>query len=252
MWTGKIFFGTLGGMLLGPVGFIMGIAFGHQIDSARSKQHTYFNQQQWQGTNSLRVREVFFKINFAMMGHIAKADGVVTKQEIRRARNIMRTICANKAEVHEAMLAFYEGAAANFNMHHALNQLIKHCQHDRHLLDTFLQTQFNIASANGVISPEQEKLLEVIYSRLGFNHKKTRTSKQNSTNSIKSALHFLGLAEDATNVQVKRRYRKLMNKHHPDKLSAKGHSAEEIKKATEKTQSIKSAYEVIRKYRNFR
>ena len=46
---------------------------------------------------------------------------------------------------------------------------------------------------------------------------------------------------------VKRAYRRLMSQHHPDKLVAKGLPEEMIKMATEKTQEIKSAYELIKK-----
>jgi len=48
---------------------------------------------------------------------------------------------------------------------------------------------------------------------------------------------------------VKRAYRKLMNRNHPDKLVAKGMPEEMVRVATEKTQKIKLAYERIKKSR---
>jgi DnaJ like chaperone protein len=45
--------------------------------------------------------------------------------------------------------------------------------------------------------------------------------------------------------EVKKAYRRQMNEHHPDKLVSKGMPEEMVKMATEKTQEIKAAYELI-------
>ena len=63
------------------------------------------------------------------------------------------------------------------------------------------------------------------------------------------AYEALGVSEDASDVEIKKAYRRLMNQHHPDKLVSKGLPEEMIKLATEKTQEIKSAYETIKKAR---
>ena len=53
------------------------------------------------------------------------------------------------------------------------------------------------------------------------------------------------MASTASAGEVKKAYRRLMNQHHPDKLVAKGMPEEMMKLATEKTQEIKLAYELI-------
>src|SRR5690606_10353061 len=62
---------------------------------------------------------------------------------------------------------------------------------------------------------------------------------------LQNAYRVLGLAPTADDAEVKKAYRRLMSRHHPDKLMAKGLSPEMIKMATQKTQQIKSAYEQI-------
>jgi len=57
---------------------------------------------------------------------------------------------------------------------------------------------------------------------------------------------LLGIERTAEKDEVKRAYRKLMSQNHPDKLVAKGLPPEMIKLATEKTQSIKAAYDLIK------
>ncbi|HET8711151.1 MAG TPA: DnaJ domain-containing protein, partial [Spongiibacteraceae bacterium] len=48
---------------------------------------------------------------------------------------------------------------------------------------------------------------------------------------------------------IKKAYRKLMSQHHPDKLIAQGVPPDMVKLATEKTQEIQAAYELIQKAR---
>ena len=67
--------------------------------------------------------------------------------------------------------------------------------------------------------------------------------------SQEDAYRALGVESTATDKEVKRAYRKLMSEHHPDKLIAKGVPEAMIKLATERTQEIQTAYELIRKSR---
>ncbi|MBD3669355.1 MAG: DnaJ domain-containing protein [Gammaproteobacteria bacterium] len=50
---------------------------------------------------------------------------------------------------------------------------------------------------------------------------------------------------DPDDFEVKKAYRRQMNQHHPDKLVSRGMPEEMVNLATEKTQEIKAAYELI-------
>ncbi|UWN51968.1 Co-chaperone protein DjlA [Alcanivorax sp. ALC70] len=63
---------------------------------------------------------------------------------------------------------------------------------------------------------------------------------------------MLGVAESASDQEVKKAYRKLMSENHPDKLAARGVPEEMIRMATEKTAEISKAYEMIKESRGFR
>ena len=66
---------------------------------------------------------------------------------------------------------------------------------------------------------------------------------------LNTAYVALGLTSDASDAEVKRRYRKLMSENHPDKLIAKGVPDELLRVATERAQEITAAYEVIQQAR---
>jgi len=67
---------------------------------------------------------------------------------------------------------------------------------------------------------------------------------------IANAYSILGVEASASDADVKKAYRRLMSQHHPDKLISKGLPEEMIKIATDKSQQIQKAYELISKSRN--
>ena len=66
---------------------------------------------------------------------------------------------------------------------------------------------------------------------------------------LANAYEMLSVSPGDSDAEVKKAYRRLMSQHHPDKLVAKGLPEEMMKLATEKTQEIKAAYEVIQTHR---
>ena len=70
-----------------------------------------------------------------------------------------------------------------------------------------------------------------------------------SASALDTAYAALGVASDATDTEIKRRYRKLMSENHPDKLIAEGVPDELLRVATERAQEITAAYEVIQQAR---
>jgi len=64
---------------------------------------------------------------------------------------------------------------------------------------------------------------------------------------LTQAYKILGISKGSSEAEVKKAYRRLMSQHHPDKLVAKGLPDEMIKLATEKTQEIRKAYDLVKK-----
>jgi len=70
-------------------------------------------------------------------------------------------------------------------------------------------------------------------------------------NSLSQAYTVLGLKRDASPDEIKLAYRRLLKRHHPDKLAASGVSTAEMARATEKTRELTAAYDRIREARGF-
>ena len=264
-WIGKIIGMLLGFFLIGPVGLIVGLGFGHIIFD-----QSWFRQ--WLQSISSRslqskMQEVFFNTTFRVMGFVAKLDGHVSKNEIYQARNVIQQMNLGDNMKREAIRLFAEGKQSDFDLDFALNQLRQTCLFQPILLRTFLEIQIQMASADGPwISEYKRQVLQHICERLGVSNFQYNQVEQcfqteqnyqqhhqetsfNSHFHLNNAYKILGLTIDATNFEIKRNYRRLMSKHHPDKLMAERLSPEMIKAATQKTQQIKNAYEQIRKAR---
>ena len=199
------------------------------------------------------------------MGHLAKADGKVTADEIRLAQQVMLQMQLDARLRKLAQRLFVEGKAADFPLDDVLDQLKRECRHRNTLLRMFLEIQIQAALADGVIHAAERKLLLHVATRIGFSHTdfeqleamlRAAGSYQGaagpvSEDRLSTAYAILNVSENADDAEIKKAYRRLMSQHHPDKLVSKGLPEEMMKLATEKTHQIRQAYELIRKQRSF-
>ncbi len=210
----------------------------------------------------------FFTATFSVMGHIAKADGKVTPDEIKMAQAIMSHMGLD-AEVREsARKLFNEGKTADFPLDDVLDQFKKEIHRRSTLLQMFLEIQLQAAYADGRLDAAEEKILIHICHRLGipleqlrrledmlkagFGQGSYQAPGQRHKTTLEDAYVMLGVDNSATDGEVKKAYRRLMSQHHPDKLVAKGLPEQMIRDATEKTQQIKDAYEQVKTSRGMK
>ncbi len=254
-WWGKIIGGTFGFMLGGPLGAMLGAALGHSFDKGLKLTdemggYAYGDQE--------RVQAAFFTATFSIMGHVAKADGVVSSIEIANTEAIMSRMQLDKSQREAAIRLFNEGKEDSFPLHDVLTQFRRECHRRINLIQMFLEIQISTAFADQKLHPAEKQVLYTIADVLGFprqqlDHLFHLAGGGAAPETQKAALHeayeILDVSKNASDTEVKKAYRRLMNQHHPDKLVSKGLPEEMIKLATEKTQQIKEAYERVKKSR---
>ncbi|MGB5442461.1 MAG: co-chaperone DjlA [Gammaproteobacteria bacterium] len=255
-WWGTVIGGTLGYMFGGPLGAILGAALGRNFTRGiqlNDAQPGFGSGQQE------RVQAAFFTATFSVMGHVAKADGRVSAAEISAARSIMAQMQLSAEQRKAAIGLFNEGKKGDFPLRDVLQQFRLECHRRRNLLQMFLEIQIATAMADGHLHPDEKRLIKSIGELLGFapaeidrlfrftNSSRTYSSERQS---LPEAYKILGVDRSASDAEVKKAYRRLMSQHHPDKLIAKGLPEEMIKLATDKTQTIKAAYEQIKESRH--
>ncbi|HRD69758.1 MAG TPA: co-chaperone DjlA [Legionella sp.] len=284
-WWGKILGAIFGYLIGGPAGAFFGILVGNFFDrgliSHFSNPHLLYHTEKRQ-----TVQKIFFEATFSIMGHIAKADGRVSEQEIQMAKQLMSEMRLNSEQKALAKHFFNQGKLTTFKKETILNQLQSACRDNRELLKLFIDIQYRAAQVDG-LTAAKIKALDAIFSYLGFAplHKQYRfyedfsyqstaqqeyenasrqeqqSSQQNQNqnrrqqytyrpqskpfNTLDHAFALLEISSTATKQEVKRAYRRLLSRNHPDKLIAQGLPEEMIKLANDKTHKLRKAYELI-------
>ena len=264
-WWGKLAGGGLGFALGGPLGAMIGTILGHQLDKPPPGQRRRVG---FDPGSQERTQAAFFAATFSVMGHIAKADGQVSPQEIQLAEQVMGQMRLSKEQRKAAIGLFNQGKQDDFVIDEVLEQFRKECRRKITLMQMFIEIQLQAAYADGVKDPAEEKILRHICKVLGYpqvlltqleslifaqqrSYQYSSAGKQQSSaTELKNAYKILGVNSSASDPEVKKAYRKLMSQHHPDKLIAKGLPEEMIEIATNKTQEIQKAYELIKDQRN--
>lgn len=280
-WLGKFLGAFFGYCIAGPLGILLGLFVGTIVvrrlsDHYANPQWFYFREK------NAAIQKIFFETTFSIMGYIAKADGRVSEQELNMARSLMQEMHLNREQKIEAMHLFNEGKKPLFNLNHRISQLQKACKDNRDLLKLFMDIQYQAAKIDG-LSTRKIQVLDMIFLHLGFMpfHKQYRfyedfgsihtdtdteeeqqqsKANQSSSDSYSSysrynykptrtnldhAYALIDVSPSASKQEVKRAYRRLLSRNHPDKLISKGLPQEMIKIANEKTQKIVKAYELI-------
>lgn len=272
-WWGKVLGALFGYLSAGPVGAFIGVLIGNFFDKGLanffSNPHLLYHVERQK-----EVQKVFFEATFAIMGHIAKADGHVSSQEIEMAKLLMTEMKLNKSQKKLAKQLFTEGKQNTFKLDQSLSKIQRVCRNNRELLKLFIDIQYRAAQVDG-LSSRKIAVLDAIFTHLGFaplnqqyrfyddfnfytqhrdqKQSNTHSSQQQSNANYRQSAHFslahaytlLELNANATKQEAKKAYRRLLSKNHPDRLIAQGLPESMIKIANEKTYKIRQAYELI-------
>ena len=266
-WWGKLLGGGVGFVLGGPLGALIGAAVGHGFDRGIAS----LDDPARIGADAdgrERTQTAFFTATFSVMGHLAKADGRVSANEIRVATSVMNQMQLSAAQKRLAQHLFTEGKAPAFPLDDVIEQFRRECRESRNLHRMFMEIQLHAAYADGGIDANVRRILVHVARRLGFSehqlaqmeamvragrnywrHQGGSAGTRPASPSLEDAYAILNITPASSDEEVKHAYRRLMSEHHPDKLVARGLPEEMMRVATEKTQEIKVAYDRIREAR---
>jgi DnaJ like chaperone protein len=259
MFAGKLIAGLICFSALGPLGLLIGLYVGHQFDKGLGGIRPMSAQQQKQ------VSDSYFKTVFSLLGHLAKADGRISAAEIALAESLMSKMGLSGSHRKQAIELFKSGSQGAFSVEDTLHNFMAICGRHNNLKRSLLNDLISLAIADGELHQAEEDLLRVIAGRLGFSAAlfnqfiamiKAQSQfkhsgggggyqAQTSASQLSAAYAALGVEESSSDTQIKRAYRKLISENHPDKLIGQGMPEDMVKLATERTQEIQAAYDLI-------
>ncbi|MFK7829826.1 MAG: co-chaperone DjlA [Congregibacter sp.] len=258
MFIGKLVAACLGLVVAGFPGLIFGLVVGHLFDAGVSSVLGFG------GAGLGDIKQRFFRTTFLLMGHLAKADGRVSKEEIAHTEQVFRQLGLGDEQRHEAILLFKQGTEPEFSVESTVRVFLQTGGAHPALKQTLLVFLIALALADQQVDAAERACLQRIGELLGYSdgavdellrmataqgqfHQGAAASSNAPT--LSDAYAALGVSAEAPDKEVKRAYRKLMSENHPDKLSARGVPEDMLKLATERAQDIQAAYELVRQTR---
>lgn len=217
-----------------------------------------------------RVRQaLFLKTVFTLMGKLAKADGRVSEKEIEYIEKLFKQLNLTSEHRKEAIRLFKLGSNSGFSIEPLLKEFNRECGESGPLKQMLMIYLIGAANADGNLHSAETSLLRRISQSLGYSEAQLQQlltmSKgqdhfaggqyrnsgrhQSSRSALNAAYQALGIKKTDSDADIKKTYRRLIREFHPDKLMGQGLPEDMVKKATERSQEIQAAYDLIKKSR---
>lgn len=261
---GIIIGGILGFKFGSYPGMIFGAWIGNWLERQLTGKRTVNHQKETQ--------ESFFTALFLTMGKLAKVDGKVSTSEIERTEGIMQHMNLNSEMRQRAILLFNQGKNDNCDIDSVLRQFGQFARRSLSLKQIFLEMLVDVAEADGMISRDEQALIErtcqligypvqLLYAMMkmrgfgsaggGYGQQQRRSNQKQSRRTVNRNAPFnpyqiLGIEQSDNKATIRKAYKRLMSQHHPDKLVSKGLPPEMMKVAEEKTKQVQVAWEKVK------
>ena len=257
-WIGA----TLGWSLGGPIGAIIGLALGSLGDALADGKGTLLGDgQPKQQRPRYRTRPDYrtqqqkraqttsgdFEVSLLILASVViKADGSQDQRELDYVRKKFVEMYG-KDRANKAFRLFKQINNQHINTRQVCLQIKTMMDHAARL--QLLHFLFGIAKADEIVIDEEERQIYTIAGYLGISSRDYNSIKAMFYNQSDNAYKILEIDKAATVDQIKRAYRKMVMKYHPDRVE---HLGEEHKQGAEaKFRQVQKAYEQLQKERGF-
>jgi DnaJ like chaperone protein len=232
---GKWIAGGLGWAIFGPIGGILGFALGSLLESPEfSKTKVY----------SSTTTGSFAMTMLVLVAAVMKADGRVLKSELNYVKKYFVQAFGEESAT-EAIRMLHDILNQNIPVQAVGVQIKQNLDYSSRL--QLLHLLFGVAQADGKVDLTELNAIASIAGYMGVSSKDFESIKSMFVAEVDSSYKILEIEKTATDEEVKKAYRKMAVKFHPDKVSHLGEDFQ--KQAKEKFQKVNEAYEKIKRER---
>jgi DnaJ like chaperone protein len=239
MGFGKWIAGALGWAMLGPLGGILGYYFASRVEKlaeAAAANGDAMSRNQGQ-------RNSFLMSLLVLSASVIKADGKTTSQELATLRSFFTRNFGVQAG-NEAEEIVKELLTKDYNLYEVCGQIRSYMDYSQRL--QLFHYLVNLGACDGLHQREID-ILETIATYIGLSKAEVDSIFAQFRPSNDSNYRILEISPNATDEEVKKAYRKMAIKYHPDKVATLGEDVQ--KAAEEKFKAVSQAYEAICKER---
>jgi DnaJ like chaperone protein len=231
----------IGFSLGGPIGGLIGAIAGSGVGAKQKKSKTRF-------TSNQKQQAAFFAALFACLAKLAKADGIVSKEEVEKVDDFIKDRFKFPSEQRQfAIKVFNHAKDDNVSYEEYASQLAGLLANNKNALVVFYELLFELAMADGILDPAEEVLLRKTPNIFGIDLNLFDQLKDQFSSDSSDPYKVLGVTSDMPFDAIKKIYQKKRREFHPDTLISKGLPDELLDKAKEKFIEIQQAFEKIEK-----
>lgn len=222
---------------LGPLGGIIGAALGSYLGGGYTRKDTEF-------LGATPKQKDFSSSLLVLSASVMKADGVVKKSELDYVKQFFLANFGQQ-QAEKYILTLREILKQDIQVAEVSQQIGRYMDYSSRL--QLLHYLFGIASADGQVHETEVAVIQTIANNMGVYASDFESIKAMFVKQVDDAYTILGIDPSASDEDVKKAYREMAKKNHPDKVSYLG---EDVRKAAEqKFQEINNAYDKIKKQR---
>ena len=234
----KLFWGGLGWVLGGPIGGILGYAWASISDSGSIKGYkkNISNPNTQPGDFIVSLMVLFAKV--------MKADNKLLRSELNYIKDFLNKELKS-SDVQYFMILFKDILKQDYPLKDVCRQIQRSMDHPSRI--ELIHILFGLAFADKQIDDKEIKVIHTIAGYLNINSKDYESIKAMFIKDNTYAYKILEIDPSCNDDEVKKGYRKMANKYHPDKVSHLGIDLQHI--AEEKFKAVNNAYQTIKKER---
>ena len=237
--VGKWITGGLGWAFFGPIGGILGFVIGSLFDNTQIIQ----GQQEYQPGQPTTQGGYVMSL-LVLVAAVMKADGKILKSELDYTKQFFVRSFGPEAAA-EAIKILRDLLNQNIPVTDVSIQIRKNMDHASRL--QLLHFLYGIAAADGQIHESERQLIAHIAQNMGISEKDFQSIESMFVANTDAAYKILETEPNATDDELKKAFRKMALKYHPDKVHYLGEDVQ--KAANDKFQSVNEAWDIIKKQR---
>ena len=239
-WLG----GGIGWAAGGPIGALLGFALGSMIDGMQSGEYAYEPQSRSQFNKPQTTPNDFILSLLILASAVMKSDQKVLRSELDFVKRFLLQQFG-ESEAERQLLILRELLKKEYDLQQVGMQIRQYMEYPSRL--QLMHFLFGLAAADTQVHDAEIQVITRLAGILGISNSDFGSIKAMFVKDTTSAYRILEITPDASDEELKKAYRRMALKYHPDKVA---HLGDDVQKAANtKIQEVNAAYESIKKQR---